>query len=323
MKNENTNTLNENATLVRLTTKFWSGIKTDKRLRTNLADITNASDEKLLHVAKHLVGFDANKYFRRIINKVRNDYYYPLTLPWDDNSANDDNKVISGWRLCPNSQLDELQKAIDVAKQDFFKEVDDFCKRYPSLVDDAKNSLGDAYNFADYPNVDVIKDKFKFDFEISLIPSYSNDIRLNVSADLRKRIEQDAEKRLSKNVKAIFQTTVDALVEQVQHISDKLKTYDPNTKGGGFFKDSSFDKLRKAVEVIPNVNKDVLGNDPDIADAHSNLVSVLSTINSVDSLRDDTDIGDTKRKQVADDLQKAIDPLKSGMLKKLGGHNDE
>ena len=42
MKNENTNTLNENATLVRLTTKFWSGIKTDKRLRTNLADITNA-----------------------------------------------------------------------------------------------------------------------------------------------------------------------------------------------------------------------------------------------------------------------------------------
>lgn len=322
MEKNTTNTLAENATLVRLTTKFWSGIKTDRSLRDNLADITNTSDQSMLHVAKHLVGFNANKYFRRIINKVRNDSYYPLTLPWDDNSADDDNKVISGWRLCPNSQLDDLQKAIDQAKQEFFKEVDEFCKNYPSMIDDAKGVLGHAFNMGDYPPVDEIKAKFKFDFEISLIPSYSNDIRLNVSADLRKRIERDAEQRLSKNVKTIFQTTVDALVEQVEHISDKLKTYDPNNKGGGFFKDSSFDKLRKAVEVIPNVNKDVLGNDADIANAHQNLVAVLSTINSIDTLRDQTEIGDAKRKKVADDLDKAIDPLKGGLMKKLGGHND-
>ncbi len=322
MKNENTNTLSENATLVRLTTKFWSGIKTDKSLRANLADITNTSDESMLHVAKHLVGFNANKYFRRIINKVRNNSYYPLTLPWDDNSSDDDNKVVSGWRLCPNSQLDNLQKAIDQAKQDFFKEVDEFCKNYPKMIDDAKGVLGHAFNMGDYPPVDDIKDKFKFDFEITLIPSYSNDIRLNVSADLRKRIEQDAEKRLSKNVKTIFQTTVDALVEQVEHISEKLKSYDPNNKQGGFFKDSSFDKLRKAVEVIPNVNQDVLGNDTDIANAHQSLVAVLSTINSIDSLRDETDIGDAKRKKVADDLDKAIDPLKGGLMKKLGGKDD-
>ena len=322
MKNENTNTLSENATLVRLTTKFWSGIKTDKLLRDNLADITNTSDESMLHVAKHLVGFNANKYFRRIINKVRNDRYYPLTLPWDDNSSDDDNKVVSGWRLCPNSQLDNLQKAVDQARQDFFKEVDEFCKNYPNMIDDAKGVLGHAFNMGDYPPVDDIKDKFKFDFEISLIPSYSNDIRLNVSADLRKRIEQDAEKRLSKNVKTIFQTTVDALVEQVEHISEKLKSYDPTNKQGGFFKDSSFDKLRKAVEVIPNVNQDVLGNDTDIANAHQSLVAVLSNINSIDSLRDETDIGDAKRKKVADDLDKAIDPLKGGLMKKLGGKDD-
>ena len=166
MKNENTNTLSENATLVRLTTKFWSGIKTDKSLRDNLADITNTSDESMLHVAKHLVGFNANKYFRRIINKVRNDSYYPLTLPWDDNSSDDDNKVVSGWRLCPNSQLDNLQKAIDQARQDFFKEVDEFCKNYPKMIDDAKGVLGHAFNMGDYPPVDDIKDKFKFDFEI-------------------------------------------------------------------------------------------------------------------------------------------------------------
>ena len=48
----------------------------------------------------------------------------------------------------------------------------------------------------------------------------------------------------------------------------------------------------------------------------------MSTINSIDSLRDETDIGDAKRKKVADDLDKAIDPLKGGLMKKLGGKDD-
>ena len=66
----------------------------------------------------------------------------------------------------------------------------------------------------------------------------------------------------------------------------------------------------------------LLGNDTDIANAHQSLVAVLSTINSIDSLRDETDIGDAKRKKVADDLDKAIDPLKGGLMKKLGGKDD-
>ena len=55
MKNKEKNTLSETATKVRLTTKFWSGIKTDKSLRRKLADDVNINDDKHLHVAKHLV----------------------------------------------------------------------------------------------------------------------------------------------------------------------------------------------------------------------------------------------------------------------------
>lgn len=129
MNNQNTRSpLSETATLVRLTTKFWSGIKTDKGLRVALADDVKADDDRCLHVAKHLVGVNANKQFRRIINKVRNGQFYPLTLAWDDSSTDDEGKVLSGWRLCPNTRLDDLLAIMSKARDDFSKRLMAFAK---------------------------------------------------------------------------------------------------------------------------------------------------------------------------------------------------
>ena len=89
----NENHLHETACLVRFSTKFWSGIKSDKMLREALANNVKANDE-LLNVQKHLVGNSHSKYFRKIVNKVRNEFYYPMTLPWDDSSTDCDGKVI-------------------------------------------------------------------------------------------------------------------------------------------------------------------------------------------------------------------------------------
>ena len=47
----------------------------------------------------------------------------------------------------------------------------------------------------------------------------------------------------------------------------------------------------------------------------------MAQINSVDSLRDDTDIGESKRKKVADDLSEAVSGLKGGFLGKAFGGN--
>ena len=321
MTNKNKTLLSEKAVLVRFTTKHWSGIKSDNNLRTKLADDTKA-DSDLLNVQKHLVGNAHSKYFRRIINKVRNDFYYPMTLPWDDNSTDVDDKVVSGWRLCPNTQLDNLSEAMDTAKKDFFKEVDAFIKSYPQKIEEAKSLLGDAFNRSDYPYDWEIEDKFKFDFETNLISQYGSDLRLDVSETMRKKIENDVENRIKNNVATQTRVIVDALVEQVSHLADKLKSYDPkDVKKGGFFKDSSVDKLRQAIQVLPSFNDSVFGNDDDIAKAHTDLVAVMSKIDSVDSLRDQSASGKSKRDQVASDLEKAIDPLKDDFLGKLGGNN--
>jgi hypothetical protein len=297
MKKENANTLSENATLVRLTTKHPSGIKSDKDLKEGLA-IDQKAYESSLHVAKYIFGKETNKYFRRIINQFRYNYFYPMTVPWDDNTSDFEGKVLSGWRLCPNQELDTLMDKVNDAKVDFDKEVKEFLDNYDNLI---------------------VATKFRFDFELGTVPQFnSKDIRLNVSQKLRKKIESDALKRATKNVEAITRTTVETLLESVEHLADKLSSYDPKTKGGGFFKNSSFDKFRQFLDTLPSINSDILGNDKKIAEAHQNLVTVFAKINDVNSLRDDDDYTDKKRKQLADDLKDSVsdlaDEMKGGFL---------
>ena len=318
MKNDNANTLSENATLVRLTTKHPSGIKSDKDLKEGLA-IDQKAYESSLHVAKYIFGKETNKYFRRIINQFRYNYFYPMTVPWDDNTSDFEGKVLSGWRLCPNQELDTLMDKVNDAKVDFDKEVKQFLDNYDNLIEANKYKLGDAFKLSDYPTKDEIATKFRFDFELGTVPQFnSKDIRLNVSEKLRKKIESDALKRATKNVEAITRTTVETLLESVEHLADKLSSYDPKTKGGGFFKNSSFDKFRQFLDTLPSINSDILGNDKKIAEAHQNLVTVFAKINDVNSLRDDDDYTDKKRKQLADDLKDSVsdlaDEMKGGFL---------
>ena len=315
-------TLSENATLVRVALGHPSGIKTDKSLKNDLAEDVK-SNADLLNVSKHIFGRNVNKEFRSIINAFRNDFYYPLTLPWSDTSDDNGVKVGGGWRLCPNSQLEKLQYEVNQAKVIWDREVEGFFKQLPLDIANAKDRLGDAFDEDDYPTDDWdlqrLRDKFIFQFEMSPLPTFGSDIRLNVSDELRKRIESDAVNRASSNIKNILVTTVDALVSQVDHLAEKLKAYDPENKQKGFFNNSSIEKLRQAVETLPSINSDILGNDQAISDAHQQLVSVLASIISVESLRDDTELGESKRKQVAEGLEQSVDGLKGGFLERAFG----
>ena len=161
MKKDNANTLSENATLVRLTTKHPSGIKSDKDLKEGLAIDQKANNDSL-HVAKYIFGKETNKYFRRIINQFRNNYFYPLTVPWDDNTSDYEGKVLSGWRLCPNKELDRLVDKVNEAKNDFQKEVKQFLDNYDNLIYQNKSALGDAFKLSDYPTELEIEKKFRF-----------------------------------------------------------------------------------------------------------------------------------------------------------------
>ena len=68
-----------------------------------------------------------------------------------------------------------------------------------------------------------LRSKFRFDFEISTVPQYGSDIRLNVSEKLRSKIENDVKNRLNNNIKNVLKTTVDAVLEQTDHLAEKIE----------------------------------------------------------------------------------------------------
>ena len=70
-KEKLTNTLSENAVLVRMTAKHPSGIRTDKRLKRDLAIDTEVSSERLLGVSKHIYGEKITNIFATFLISLR------------------------------------------------------------------------------------------------------------------------------------------------------------------------------------------------------------------------------------------------------------
>ncbi len=213
---------------------------------------------------------------------------------------------------------DDLQERMESMENEFYEEAENFLEHYDEFIEVAQGKLGSAFNIEDYPDVNDLRKKFVFNFKIKTIPQVTNadDIRLNVSAKMKQRIQSEAEDTIKHNIKNVFKVTVEALLEQVNHIVEKLKK-------GEQFHARSFDKLRQTVDMLPSINEDILNNDKDIANAHQGLLTVLTSINSFDSLRDDTELGEASRKRVVDDLEKSVDDLKGSFFNKAFGGNDD
>ena len=193
-------------------------------------------------VAKHIFGYDINKYFRKVLNEFRNDHYFPSTFPWKDGAT-----IKSSWRLVANSDLDKLIQATQNAKTKWDREVQDFAKRYQQLLADAPNRLGSAYNPDDYDSLDYVMSKFIFEYEIMPIPSYDeDDIRLKGSAQQRQMIADSIKGQLESNIEAIAEGTIESLSQQMERVSDAMKNFNPSEKGGKFFKDAIIDNLAEA-----------------------------------------------------------------------------
>lgn len=319
-------TLAENATLVRLTAKIYSGVKVDKEARKALAKEFNAN-EKSLQGTKHLLGTPCSAPFRSIVNRFRNDKddgYLKKTLPWHDNTPAENTAKktqVVGERICPNKDLQGLVDKFQESKREFDLMKEEFVKNYPKAVESSKKALGGLWKEADYLSQEEVEEKFYYELEVGKVPTPKEkgevDIRLNLSKELRERIEADAERRILQSVENAAKDTVESLLSEVSHLATKLVEYDPKDKQKSFFKDASFDNLRETLAGLPTINEDILGGNSDIKKAHQKLVKVFATIESdLESYRKDTAESKTKRDTLSESLDKSVDNLKDSFLGK-------
>jgi len=141
--------INEKAMLVYLNISFWTARKYDKRISQEIEDQYNADDagryNKILIAKEHLANI------QKIISAART-FHYENTLPWNDN----------GGRLLPSANYFNYVKSIQGLKDDFQQEVNNFLRVYPDLKDEAKGRLNGMFDEEDYPEENLLEDKFAF-----------------------------------------------------------------------------------------------------------------------------------------------------------------
>ena len=236
--------LNERAVLVALKCTHWSGRKLDKRATARF-NSEHKADADAGRYNKLLLAKEALSKITKVSGSGRTLHYY-LTLPWGDN----------GQRLLPTQVYWEYVNDMQGLEEEFYRQVDEFVKAYPSLVAETKARLGDLYNPDDYPDPEVIREKFSFSITINPVPD-AGDFRVDIENDAMEEIKADLKARLSTTQQEAMRDLWERLRKSVAEVSKKFADTDKKV----IFRDTLIGNIRDLVDLIPKMNID---GDPEL-----------------------------------------------------------
>jgi hypothetical protein len=214
-----------------------------------------------------------------------------MTLPWSD----------MGMRLLPTSTFFKYKQYMTKAEQEFHTLVEKFFDIYEDAVVNAQTLLGDLYNPANYPPLDVLR--HKFGWRLSFVP-------LPTSGDFRVEMEQEQAKSLAeeydKHYNAMFGKAIDSMIgdlmKYLARLSDRLDYKSQEDKK--VFHDTVTSNITDMLEnlLVPLADKDKR--------LHTLTRQLMDTFEgiSADALREDGALRQNT-KQSVDDVISSIKSL--------------
>jgi hypothetical protein len=154
--------------------------------------------------------------------------------------------------------------------------INEFLDEYPALREQARFSLNDLFDEADYPLPEVVKARFTHSFECMPLPDTA-DFRVVEGVDPAElaRLQADAEARAQARVQEAMGATVMRLTETLRTLADRLARYSENetaqVKGNRFY-ESWVDNVKELAGLLPQLN---LVGDPTIAAVTAEIEQVF------------------------------------------------
>lgn len=238
--------------LVDLTIKCWDATKHDKKVSAEVEQTHAAHDagrySKRLIDKAHLADLSA------LASKARN-FHYRFTLPWSD----------KGQRILPSDLFLEYRQGVANIKAEYFTARDEFLKKYPQLVQDARMRLGTMYDPADYPDVAHLSSSFDMNIEIMPVPD-AFDFRVNVDSETQDAIRaQITEAVAEKQTKAVKDCWARA-----REVLERIVVQCGSEKGR--IHDSLMSNTADLVRILGGLN---ITNDPQIAQMERDLAALV------------------------------------------------
>jgi hypothetical protein len=151
----------------------------------------------------------------------------------------------------------------------------------------AKHRLGDLFNEHDYPDVDDLRNKYRFSVKFSPVPDVG-DWRVDIGNDAQQVLKESYANAYSANLEQAYQDVWTRTHEALLNMSSKLSG---NNKQ--IFRDSLVSNVKDMVDLLDKFN---VTDDPKMKEAKAKIQSALVGI-TPDALREDDDLRlDTKSK---------------------------
>lgn len=290
-------TIQNSAVLVDLNISAWTGRKLDKKVSGEI-DVNKSTKTRAGNYHKNLLAGTAKlDEVQKIVSAVRV-WHYEQTLPWSD----------AGSRLLPMKNFFDYKQTLSNFEGQFHNAVDEFVDKYPELVSAAAFQIGALFNRDDYPNVEDIKHKFKFNYVFMPVPT-AQDFRIQASDEAIKELQAQADTIVNQRVADAMKEMWDRLHGQLTHMSEKLTDLvEPrvNKKGEERYAQVFRDSLvTNAIELCGLLTRLNVTNDPKLEQARVQLEKTITGV-TADTLRDD-DLKRAEVKSKVDEILKAFD----------------
>lgn len=274
------------AMLVELSISCWTARKLDKRVSQEVDADKGARaragnyQKNLLagtHKLDNIVKFAANVRAWHLAN----------TLPWSDN----------GLRLLPMDNFLRYKERLGEYEEEYTTLVKAFLDEYPTLVDAAAFQLGDLFDRTEYPEVNAIAHKFRFQYVFSPVPT-AGDFRIDINEQAKAELTDNFNRNFDSRIQGAMKEAWTRLHDCLTHVSERLE--DVNETERKVFRDSLVGNAQELVDMLKVLN---VTKDPDLERARQQLAQTFTGL-EVKDLRESAAIRKDVRAQVNDILNK-------------------
>jgi hypothetical protein len=248
----------------------WTGRKQDKAASAAAAT-AHGADKRLLNTSKSLLGDCAElDAVRKFAANARN-FVYSSTTAWGD----------LGQRFLPMATFPKFHGEITGLQVEFDRLVEEFLSVYEFARAQAQAKLGALFNADEYPDVNVLRSKFKFVIAYPPVPEAN--IFSNIQDEAEKYLASEYAKHYTERIENTLKEVWDRVYDALKHMSERLDYQGGDTKDKKIFRDSMLENIRELAAMLPAFN---VTGDPRLSRLHMELDQALIGV-TPDALRED------------------------------------
>ena len=278
--------IHERAMLVDISISKWSMRKYDRRISLEITDQYNADSESA-RLNKLLIAIDEGRKITQAAGESRT-FHYTNTLPWSD----------EGKRILPSANYWDYVNALNEKKHKFWRIVEAFWNKYDVYKDEARINLGDLFNEDDYPPLEHLRNKYRFDISFLPIPK-AEDFRVDLGNDAVDRIRLEIEQSVKTAEQVAIKDMWTRLHEAIKHIIERLSSKD------AIFRDSLIGNVIELSGLLPKLN---FNNDSHLNDLCKEINQSICTI-APENIRKDANLRKATANKAGEIIKKVEDRM--------------